>query len=453
MIIQKHGIYKTKTEDLSSDGCGIGKIDGLAVFAEGVIPGDTAEIEITSLKRNYACGKLARITEPSVHRVNPKCAFFENCGGCALLCMDYAAQLKQKTKMVKNCLERIGGFKNAGEITKEIIGMENPYNYRNKALFHVKKNAFHGDVSIGFYSTKSHDVTDMDSCAVLDKKNDKIIDIFKKFINKNMEKFPPYDETARKGLIQSILTRVGFYTGEIMVCVTINGDDLRDCGELTGELSDVEGMTSIVLCNDKTKTKTLWGKPYIEDYTADKKFKISAGSFYQVNPAQTKNLYEKILEYAALDKSAVCADAYCGIGAITLMLAPRAKKVYGVEIQKQAVSDAVENARINNITNASFIIGRSEEIIPELISEGGENIDLIVVDPPRKGCDIKLVESLVKSKIPKLIYVSCDPATLARDLRLLTKTAYELTAVQPIDMFPHTMHVETVVLLQQKKRS
>lgn len=449
MIVKKNGIYQTKIEDLSSDGRGIGRIEGLAVFAAGVIPGDTAEIKITETKKNYACGKLVEITEPSIHRVPPKCAFFKNCGGCALLCMDYAAQLKQKTKMVKNCLERIGGFKNAGEITKQIIGMENPYNYRNKARFHVKKIAFHEGASIGFYSAKSHDIADLDSCAVLDAKNDKIIDIFKKFINKNIEKFPPYDEMTGKGLLQSIFTRVGFHSGEIMACIKINGNDFPDCGELTGELAGVEGMTSIVLCNGGNKTKTLWGKSYITDYITDKKFKISADSFYQINPAQTEVLYKEIQKYAALDKSMVCADAYCGIGTITVMLAPLVKKIYGVEIIEQAVSDAVENAKINNIKNAEFIAGKSEEVIPKLIA-GVENIDLLVVDPPRGGCDIKLIESLLKSTIQKLIYVSCDPATLARDLKLLTETAYELVTVQPVDMFPHTTHVETVVLLCRK---
>ncbi|MCL1793995.1 MAG: 23S rRNA (uracil(1939)-C(5))-methyltransferase RlmD [Oscillospiraceae bacterium] len=457
MIAKKNQICEIEITDLTDDGQGIGKIDGFAVFCEGLIPGDRAEIKIVKANKNYAYGEIARITEASIHRIKPKCKYFKNCGGCALQNMDYAAQLGHKAKTVKNCLERIGGFKNAGEITKETVGMECPYNYRNKAQFPVKKNA-RGGADIGFYSKRSHEIINVGHCGILHQANDKIIGIFKQFINKNIKKFPPYDETKHEGLIRHIFTRVGFYSGEIMVCIVINGDDLPNCGELgglIGELSEIQGMKSIALCPNKNKTnvilgekaKTLWGADYIFDYIGDKKFKISANSFYQVNPEQTKKLYDKIIEYAKPNSGTACADAYCGIGAISIALAPFVKKVYGVEIIGQAVSDARENAKINNIGNIEFIEGKSEEIIPKLIS-GGEKIDLIVVDPPRKGCDAKLIESIAKSRIRKLVYVSCDPATQARDLKLLAE--YELISVQPVDMFPQTMHVESVALLTRK---
>ena len=457
MVVQKNKVYKTKIEDLAADGQGIGKVEGFALFAEGVIPGDTAEIKIIKANKSHAYGKLVRITEPSVHRVEPGCAFFETCGGCALLCMDYAAQLAHKTKTVAACLERIGGFENAAGTVREIIGMGDPYHYRNKAQFPVKKNALRKSADIGFYSKRSHDITNIDNCAVLHGANDGILHIFKNFLDKNMDKFPPYDEMGHTGLIRHIFTRVGFSSGEIMVCIVTNGDDLPKGRELRGlidELSEIGGMAGIVQNVNKNKTnvilgdktRALWGRPYITDYIGDKKFKISANSFYQVNPVQTKKLYDIIVEYAGLDGDMVCADAYCGIGTIALMLAPYAKKVYGVEIVAQAVADAAENAKINGIPNATFLTGKSEEVIPELIS-GGEIIDLVVLDPPRKGCDARLLESLVGARIPKLVYVSCDPATLARDLKLLTETAYALVSVQPVDMFPHTMHTESVALL------
>ena len=450
-------LYTAEIEDLTSDGQGICKIDDLAVFVEGVIPGDRAEIAIVKANKNLAYGKLVKITEPSLHRVKPKCAFFKKCGGCALLHMDYAAQLAHKTKTVKNCLERIGGFKNAAEITGETLGMDNPYNYRNKAQFPVKKNARSGLIDIGFYCKRSHEVASIGSCAVLHGANDGILHIFKNFLDKNIDRFPPYDEIGHTGLVRHIFTRVGFESGEIMVCIVTNGDELPKCRELReliDRLSEIEGMASIVQNVNKNKTnvilgdktQALWGRPYITDHIGGKEFKISANSFYQVNPAQTKKLYGKIVEYAGLDGDMVCADAYCGIGTIALMLAPYAKKVYGVEIVAQAVADAAENAKINGIPNATFLTGKSEEVIPELIS-GGEAIDLVVLDPPRNGCDARLLESLVGARIPKLVYVSCDPATLARDLKLLTETAYALVSVQPVDMFPHTMHTESVALL------
>ena len=312
-------------------------------------------------------------------------------------------------------------------------------------------------VDIGFFAKRSHDIINLESCNISREINDKIISIFRRFINQNIKKFPPYDEINHTGLIRHIFTRVGFHTGEIMVCIVINGDNLPDCKELINELSKINGMTSIMLNINKNKTnvilgeknKNLWGKDYITDCIGDKKFIISVNSFYQINPVQTKKLYEKALEFADINIENICIDAYCGIGTISILFAPYVKKIYGVEIVPQAVNDAIENAKLNNIKNSEFITGKSEEIIPELIN-GGVNIDLLIVDPPRKGCALKLIDGIIKSKIKRLIYISCDPATLSRDLKFLCENAYELKKVQPVDMFPHTMHVETVVLLVAK---
>ena len=457
MIIKKNELYKIKIIDLSKDGQGVGKVDNFTVFIEGAIPGDFAEIKIIKTNKTYGYGKLIKIITLSNDRIKPECSMFPKCGGCSLQYMNYKAQLKHKQKIVTDCLERIGGIKNAINITEEVVGMDTPYNYRNKAQFPVKKNISNNCVDIGFYAKRSHDIINLENCNISHEINEEIIDIFRDFINNNMKGFPPYDEINHKGLIRHIFTRVGFNTGEIMVCIVINGDDIPDCEKLISELSQIKGVTSIMLNINKDKTniilgktnKILWGKDYITDFISDKKFNISVNSFYQVNPIQTEKLYNKALEFARVNKNSICIDAYCGIGTISILFAPHVKKIYGVEIIPQAVSDAIENAKINNINNVEFITGKSEEVIRELINKG-ENIDLLLVDPPRKGCDIKLIENIIKSKIKKLIYISCDPATLARDLKLLTQESYELKKITPFDMFPHTMHVETVSLLESK---
>ena len=454
MIIRKNEIYKTEIIDLSSDGQGIGKVDNFTVFIEKTIPGDIVEIKILKTNKTYGYGKLIKIITSSVNRTTAKCEVFDKCGGCSLQYMDYETQLKHKKKIVADCLERIGGFKNINNIIDQTIGMDNPYNYRNKAQFPVKENPLHNSIDIGFFSKRSHDIINLESCNISHQINDKIINIFKNFINKNIEKFPSYDEITHTGLIRHVFTRVGFFTGEIMVCIIINGDYFPNCKELIAELSKINGMTSIMININKNKTNVifgdkninLWGQEYITDYINDKKFIISVNSFYQINPVQTQKLYNKVIEFAEVNENDICIDAYCGIGTISVIIAPYIKKVYGIEIIPQAVNDAIENAKINDIKNVEFITGKSEEIIPDLI-KSGEKIDLLIVDPPRKGCDIKLIDCIINSKIKKLIYISCDPATLSRDLKLLTQEAYELKKVQPVDMFPHTMHVETVALL------
>jgi len=466
----KNKIFTVKIIDLTSDGAGIGRIEelnNLAVFTDGALPGDLCEIKIIKANKNYAYGELLKIIGPSPDRVKPVCRVFEKCGGCALQSLSYDAQLKLKRKIVSDCIERIGGIKNAR--IYDTIGMADPYNYRNKAQFPVKKNKRNPNkTDIGFYSRRTHDVININSCVISCESSENIIQVFRDYFEKNKSapgRFvtapsarEPYDEITHAGVIRHIFIRSGFKTGEIMVCIVANlgqGENLPDYVNLIGRLKKISGVVSIILNINTDKTnvilgkinKVLYGRDYIFDYITDKKFKISVNSFYQINPLQTEKLYAKALEFAQVNQDYTCIDAYCGIGTIALMFAPFVKKIYGVEIIEQAILDARKNAEINSIANAEFITGKSEQVIPELVTR--ENIDLIIIDPPRKGCDIKLLEAIISAKIKKIIYVSCDPATLARDIKILSTDGYKLYEVQPVDMFPHTMHVETIVSLQR----
>jgi 23S rRNA (uracil1939-C5)-methyltransferase len=352
---------------------------------------------------------------------------------------------------VVNCLRRIGGFTKEFEM-EPIIGMEDPYYYRNKAQYPAGCSK-EGKLLMGFYAGGTHSIIDSNHCYIQAKENDRILPVVREFINKY--KISIYDEEKHEGLIRHVLTRVGFKTGEIMVCLIINGKSLPQAAELVAELIKIPGMTSISININKEKTNvilgdkviSLWGMPYITDYIGDIKYQISPLSFYQVNPRQTKNLYEKALEYADLKGHETVWDLYCGIGTISLFLAGKAKQVYGVEIVPQAIDDAKENAAINQITNAEFFVGAAEEVLPQKFKEEGIYAEVIVVDPPRKGCATSLLDTIVTMAPSKVVYVSCDPATLARDLRYLCDRGYELKKVVAVDQFAHTTHVETCVLL------
>ncbi len=449
--VEKNKDYLMKITDIGNEGEGIGKIDGFTVFVKDALPDEKIKVRITKVNKSFAFGRLMEIIEPSEHRIEPKCPVYKRCGGCSLQHLSYDEQLKFKTKKVKDVLERIGGFENAD--VNDAIGMENPFHYRNKAQFPVREGK--NGVEIGFYAPRSHNVIDIDSCLIQHPLNDKIIRLIREFIDE--ENISVYNESTGKGLIRHIVTRIGYVTKEVLVCIVINGKSIPKKEKLIEKLSEVEGLKGIVL-NINTKntnvilsreTKVFWGQGFITDYIGDVKFEISINSFYQVNPVQTKVLYSKALELAGLTGNENVFDIYCGIGTISLFLAQKAKKVIGVEIVEQAIEDAKRNAKINGITNAEFIAGSAEEVIPKLYKEG-ITADVVVVDPPRKGCDEAVLDTIIKMQPEKVVYVSCDPSTFARDLKVFCSNGYEKGTAQPVDQFCHSGHVETVVLLQRE---
>ena len=447
-------------EDIGTGGEGIGKADGFTFFVKDAIVGDVIEAKIMKLKKNYGYARLMKVLTPSKDRVEPKCPVARQCGGCQIQEMRYEAQLAFKQKMVQNNLERIGGLSDFEMYP--VIGMETPYAYRNKAQFPIGTDK-DGRVTAGFYAGRTHSIIGNTDCVLGVEVNEEILNCILDF----MEEFeiPAYDEVKHKGLVRHVLLRYGFKTDEIMVCLVINGKTIPHCHDLVGRLRQIPGMTSITLSSNTAKTnvimgdtiRLLWGQEFITDYIGEIKYQISPLSFYQVNPVQTEKLYGLALDYAGLTGNETVWDLYCGIGTISLFLAKKAKQVYGVEIIPQAIDDAKNNAKINNITNAEFYVGKAEEVLPEYYKEyekthNGEkaHADVIVVDPPRKGCEESLLQTIVDMQPEKVVYVSCDSATLARDVKFLRANGYELKDATPVDQFPHTVHVETVCLLSRK---
>lgn len=498
-MFQKNMELQLQIEDMSVNGEGIGKADGVAFFVKDAVIGDQVLVKIIKMKKRYGYARLLKILSPSMYRVEPLCKYWRQCGGCQIQALDYMQQLHYKEEKVRNNLRRIGGFSIADTEKKEqgilfhpIIGMEKPFFYRNKAQFPIGMDK-NGKIVTGFYAARSHNIIASRNCYLGVEINEKILDIVISFMEKHH--ISAYDERTGKGLVRHILIRFGFVTKEIMVCLVVNGNNLPHAELLIEALKELEGMTSIVLnINQKNtnvilgeKLLNLWGQDYITDYIGEVKYQISPLSFYQVNPIQTKKLYQTVLNYAMLTGKETVWDLYCGIGTISLFLAQRAKKVYGVEIVAPAIADARNNAKINGIENVKFFVGKAEEILPafyenyvketendikDMELQSGTELyenqveidingtaeerkisqpDVVVVDPPRKGCDPKCLETIVKISPARVVYVSCDSATLARDLKYLCERGYEVRAVQPVDMFPQTVHVETVVQLSQQK--
>lgn len=450
-LIEKNKNYILDITGMTHEGQGVGRIDGFAVFVDGALEGEQAEVRIIKLNKTYAVGKLVTLLKPSHHRVEPFCGAYRRCGGCNLQHMDYAAQLAFKTKLVRDNLERLGGLKDI--FVHDAIGMRHPLNYRNKAQYPVA--TLNGAVITGFYAARSHDVIDSDKCGIQDVESDKVRKAVRQYI---IEKsVPAYDEANGKGLLRHIITRVGFNTGEIMVVLVINGSALPYSDDLVKCLVEaVPGIKSIFLNINTENTNIIMGKRNIRLYGSDTitdtiggyKFLISPHSFYQVNPVQTELLYSKALEYAALTGTETVFDLYCGIGTISLFLSAKAKKVYGVEVVEEAISNARENAELNGVHNVEFIAGEAEKAVPKLYSKGIK-ADIVVLDPPRKGCEESLLHLLAEMQPKRIVYVSCNPATLARDLKYLDLQGYKTVEVQPVDMFPWTGHCESVVLLQR----
>ena len=457
MEFKKNQIVELYIDDIGNEGEGIGHIDGYALFLKDAVIGDKVRAKIIKTKKNYGFARVEEVIEASKDRVSPRCSKARQCGGCTLQHLAYEKQLEYKFNKVKNCLERIGGLENIEEKMEPILGMEEPFYYRNKAQFPVGYDK-EGNLITGFYAGRTHHIIDCTHCMIQHPVNEQILLKVLDYMKKN--NITAYDEKTHKGLVRHIVTRVGFKTGEIMVCLVVNGSkkNLRNLEMLVDSLTEVEGMTSICVNINKEKTNRIlgskieevYGKPYIYDYIGNVKYQIGPLSFFQVNPTQTKVLYEKAMEYADLKGEETVWDLYCGIGTISLFLAQKAKKVYGVEIVKEAIDDARLNAKMNGFDNAEFFVGKAEEVLPREYEKNRDYADTIVVDPPRKGCDSKLLETMVKMAPKRIVYVSCDPATLARDLKVLSEQGYEVEKVCAVDQFSHSSHVETVVRLKRK---
>lgn len=453
MEFKKNDSVTVSVTDMGQDGEGIGKAEGYTLFIKDAVVGDKVRAKVIKAKKNYGYARLMEVLEPSPDRVEPRCSCARQCGGCQIQALSYQRQLQFKEEKVRNVLERIGGFEKIP--LQPIIGMENPYRYRNKAQFPIGTDR-EGRPIAGFYAGRTHTIIPQEDCVLGVRENKAILEVILGF----MEEFsiPAYREEEGSGLVRHVLIRYGFATKEIMVCVVINGDRLPKAEILAERLSDIAGMTSISINKNKRRTnvilgeevEVIWGRPFIEDVLDGVRYQISPLSFYQVNPVQTKVLYEKALQYAGLHGTETVWDLYCGIGTISLFLARQAGKVYGVEIVPQAIEDARRNAALNGMENVEFMVGKAEEILPEKYEKEGVSADVIVVDPPRKGCDPELLDTMLQIRPKRIVYVSCDPATLARDLRLLCAGGYKLQKVQPVDQFPHSVHVENVCLLLRK---
>ena len=452
MEFRKNDMVTIRIEDCGIDGEGIGKADGFTVFVKDAVIGDTVRAKIMKAKKNYGYGRLMEVLEPSPYRVEPKCPYARQCGGCQIQALSYEQQLAFKEAKVRGHLERIGGFH---EIPMEpIIGMENPYHYRNKAQFPVGRGK-DGRIITGFYAGRTHSIIENRDCALGVAVNREVLDRVIAY----MEKYhvEPYDEMTGKGLVRHILIRYGFFTGEVMVCVVVNGNKLPHSEVLVDTLREIAGMTSITLNENRSRSNVilgeklylLWGQTYITDKIGDISYQISPLSFYQVNPGQTQKLYAKALEYADLHGEETVWDLYCGIGTISLFLAQQAKFVRGVEIVPAAIEDAKRNAQLNGIHNVEFFTGKAEEVLPREYEKNGIYADVIVVDPPRKGCDEVLLKTILKMQPKRVVYVSCDSATLARDLKYLCENGYRLDKICPVDQFAHTVHTENVAKLER----
>jgi 23S rRNA (uracil1939-C5)-methyltransferase len=465
--VEKNGEYEAKIIGIGHDGEGVGRVDGFTLFIHGALPGEKVRVKVIKLKKQFGYGKLIKVIEPSPDRVEPPCAIYKQCGGCQLQHLSYEAQLKTKRKMVVDNLERIGKLKvhvdgvseaenvmDSGIVVHPTLGMDNPWRYRNKAQMPIGEHE--GGLIGGFYAQGSHRIIDTDECLIQHSENDNVV-LKVKNIAKEL-KIRAYNEETHRGLLRHVVVKHGFATNETMVVLVTNGENISKQDVLVNLIRQ-EFPNVVSICQnintEKTnvifgnQTKVLWGSETIRDSIGGVQFLISARSFYQVNPVQTEVLYRKALDYAQLSGQETVIDAYCGIGTISLFLAQHAETVYGVEIVKEAIEDARRNAQLNKMNNTIFEVGKAEEVIPAW-SKKGIKADVIVVDPPRKGCDEALLQTMIEMKPKRVVYVSCNPSTLARDLRILEDGGFKTVEVQPVDMFPHTVHIEAVVSLVYK---
>lgn len=467
--MKKNDVFTVTIEDMGEDGAGIGKTDGYTWFIKDALIGDVIQASVMKMKKNYGFARLVKILEPAPGRVEPRCPVARACGGCQLQELDYREQLRFKERKVYNHLKRIGGMdrlflpedreKAAGVpnavVMEPIIGMEDPWRYRNKAQYPVGLGK-DGQPAAGFYAGRTHSLIPAPGldCLLGCQENKELLKIILDFMKEY--KIPPYDEAAHQGLVRHVLLRKGFSSGGLMVCLVINGEELPHGGELAERLR-AAGVSSVSYSVNMERTNVimgtrivnLYGPGYITDTIGDIEYRISPLSFYQVNPVQTEKLYGTALEFADLSGGETVWDLYCGIGTISSFLAKKAGKVYGVEIIPQAIEDARENARRNGIENVEFFVGKAEEVLPEQYERNHVRADVIVVDPPRKGCDPVCLETILKMAPERVVYVSCDSATLARDVKFLEENGYRATRVRPVDMFPMGGHCECVVKLER----
>lgn len=475
MSYSKNDCVELTIEDIGVSGEGIGKVDGYTLFVKDTVIGDVVRVKIMKAKKNYGYARLMDIIKPSKDRVEPACPIARQCGGCQIQAMNYNAQLKYKQKLVKDNLLRISGLTEGVDYEMcEILGMDTPFRYRNKAQYPVGEDK-DGNIVMGFYAGHTHSIIACpdDDCMLGHRDNAFILNAVKEWMKEYRVR--AYNENIHKGTVRHVLIRTGYHTDEVMVCLVTKKMLRKEAADgLVKAIQKLKlNVASLVVNINKEDTNvilgkeciTLYGRPYIEDYIGDIKFQISPLSFYQVNPKQTEVLYNKALEFAGLKGNESVWDMYCGIGTISLFLAKKAGKVYGVEIVPQAIEDAKNNAKINNIDNAEFFVGKAEEVVPAFykkqtgVQSDNDSTDskeydmtrpdVVVVDPPRKGCDKKLLDTIVSMTPDRIVYVSCDSATLARDLKLLVEYGYKVEKVQPVDQFGNTVHVETVCLLSK----
>lgn len=453
---------------LTHEGEGVGRVNGFTLFIQGALPGEKVRAKVLKVKKQYGYAKLLQLLEPSADRVDAPCPIYKQCGGCQLQHLSYEGQLAWKRQHVVDNLTRIGKLQVAGEggavdaegvVVHPTIGMADPWRYRNKAQVPIGMamadidDGASGSLIGGFYARGSHRIVDMDACLIQHERNDAAVRRVKALGSRLG--ISAYDETTGRGLLRHVVVRTGFVSGETMVVLVTNGTKIPRAAEWVEGIRDMlPDVKSIVQNVNKRQTnvifgdetRTLWGSDVIYDELDGIRFAISARSFYQVNPAQTVALYRKAVEYAGLTGRETVIDAYCGIGTISLFLARQAGRVYGVEVVPEAIEDGRRNAELNGIGNAEFAVGLSEEVIPRW-REQGIVADVVVVDPPRKGCDEALLDTIVAMQPKRVVYVSCNPSTLARDLAVLEAGGYRTVEAQPVDMFPHSVHVESVALL------
>ncbi len=448
-ILSKNKTYTLEITGLTHEGQGVGKLDGLVVFVDGALIGELVDVNIVKQTKSYAVGNIVEIKKPSEKRVAPFCSAFDKCGGCSIQHMPYDAQLEFKTDTVRQNLMRIGGLENVK--VYDAIGMESPFFYRNKVQYPV--GTCGSDVKIGFYEKGSHNIIESKECNIQPRESNDIRDIVRGFFKSNGISI--YNEKTGKGFLRHVMVRMGFKTNELMVVLVVNGKKVPKADQLVKLLCEkYENIKSVVVnVNTKNtniilgdKNTCIYGQEYISDYIGKYKFNISPLSFFQVNPIQTEVLYNKALEYAGLSGNETVFDLYCGIGTISLFLSEKAKKVIGVEVVPDAIADAKRNAELNGIENVKFLVGEAETVIPELYKEG-TRADVVVVDPPRKGCEESLLKTLVEMQPKRIVYVSCNPSTLARDIKFLCGNGFEVKCVQPVDMFPFSHHVEAIILM------